>query len=511
MSETAHPARGGGDARRGGDARTTAGPSFQAVRSLIPARMDRLPWARFHTLVIVGLGAAWILDGIEVQIVAANGFAADLGMSNEQITASATFYLFGQVLGSLVFGRLTDRIGRKKLFALTLAVYLAGSALAGLSFSMWFFYLCRFIAGAGIGGEYSAINSAIDELIPAKYRGRVDLAVNGTYWAGVALGAASTIFLLDPELVNEHWGWRIGFFIGPVLGLILILMRRAIPESPRWMLTHGRGEEAEQIIAGIEERVHDSGHELGEVDESRAITVKPEERLPFREVAHVFFKVYPGRTVLGVTLMVTQSFLYNAIFFTYAIVLEQFYGVAKDAAGLYMIPFAIGNLLGPLLLGPLFDTIGRRKMIFGTYGLAAVILTVSAIAFSMDLLTATTHTVFWCVAFFFASAGASSAYLTVSEVFPLEVRGQAISYFFSIAQIAGAIAPLIYGVLIGDGSSRGPLVIGYLGGSLIMLIGGIVALVLGVDAERKGLEDVADPLSKRNAEAEEQGEQEARA
>ncbi len=288
MSETAQPAPHGA-APGAGAARGR--PSFQAVRSLIPARMDRLPWARFHTLVIVGLGAAWILDGIEVQIVAANGFAADLGMSNEQITASATFYLFGQVLGSLVFGRLTDRIGRKKLFALTLAVYLAGSALAGLSFSMWFFYLCRFIAGAGIGGEYSAINSAIDELIPAKYRGRVDLAVNGTYWAGVALGAASTIFLLDPELVNEHWGWRIGFFIGPVLGLILILMRRAIPESPRWMLTHGRGEEAEQIIGGIEERVHDSGHELGEVDESRAITVKPEERLPFREVAHVFFKV----------------------------------------------------------------------------------------------------------------------------------------------------------------------------------------------------------------------------
>ncbi|PWH06130.1 MFS transporter [Brachybacterium endophyticum] len=468
--------------------------------------MDRLPWARFHTLVIVGLGTAWILDGIEVQIVAANGFAADLGMSNQQITASATSYLFGQVIGSLVFGRLTDRIGRKKLFALTLAVYLLGSALAGLSFSMWFFYLCRFIAGAGIGGEYSAINSAIDELIPAKYRGRVDLAVNGTYWAGVALGATATIFLLDPGIINEHWGWRIGFFIGPVLGIILILMRRAIPESPRWMLTHGRGDQAEDIVAGIEQRVHDSGHELTEVDESKSITVKPEERLPFREVAHVFFKVYPGRTVLGVTLMVTQSFLYNAIFFTYAIVLEQFYGVAKDAAGLYMIPFAIGNLLGPLLLGPLFDTVGRRKMIFGTYALAAVILSASAICFSMDLLTATTHTVFWCIAFFFASAGASSAYLTVSEVFPLEVRGQAISYFFSIAQIAGAIAPLIYGALIGEGESRGPLVIGYIGGSLIMLIGGIVALVLGVDAERKGLEDVADPLSKRNAEQDEQQE-----
>lgn len=468
----------------------------RATTSLIPARMDRLPWARFHTMVIVGLGAAWILDGLEVQIVAANGYARDLGMDTAEITLSATVYLIGQVLGSLFFGRLTDRIGRKKLFVVTLAVYLIGSALAGLSFSMWFFLLCRFVAGAGIGGEYSAINSAIDELIPARYRGRVDLAVNGTYWAGVTLSAVATIFLLDPDLVNDHWGWRIGFFIGPVLGLALILIRRHIPESPRWMLTHGHGEDAEKIIDGIEENVRSTGHTLREVPSSRAITVAPEEKLPLRTVAHVFFKVYPQRTALGVTLMVTQSFLYNAIFFTYAIVLEDFYGVAKSSVGLYMIPFAIGNLLGPLLLGRFFDTIGRRRMIFGTYAVAAVVLTVSAFLFQADLLSPLTHTIFWCVAFFFASAGASSAYLTVSEIFPLEVRGQAISYFFSIAQICGAVAPLIYGLLIGNASSRVPLTIGYLAGSAIMLIGGIVALVIGIDAEGKGLEDVADPLSR---------------
>lgn len=468
----------------------------QATTSLIPARMDRLPWARFHTMVIVGLGAAWILDGLEVQIVAANGYARDLQMSTPEITLAATVYLCGQVLGSLFFGRLTDRIGRKKLFVVTLGVYLVGSALAGLSFSMWFFLLCRFIAGAGIGGEYSAINSAIDELIPARYRGRVDLAVNGTYWAGVSLGAVATIFLLDPSIVSEHWGWRIGFFIGPVLGLLLILIRRHIPESPRWMLTHGHGEQAEEIIDGIEDNVRSTGHTLREVDPSRSITVAPEKKLPMRTVAHVFFKVYPKRTILGVTLMVTQSFLYNAIFFTYAIVLESFYDVPKSSVGLYMIPFAIGNLLGPLLLGRFFDTIGRRRMIFGTYGIAAVVLTVSAFLFQADLLSATTHTIFWCVAFFFASAGASSAYLTVSEIFPLEVRGQAISYFFSIAQICGAVAPLIYGVLIGDASSRVPLTIGYLAGSAIMLIGGVVALAIGIDAEGKGLEDVADPLSK---------------
>lgn len=475
-------------------------PSTDAVRSLIPVRMDRLPWSRFHTMVILGLGTAWILDGIEVQIVAANGFAKDLGMSTAQITASATAYLLGQVLGALFFGRLTDRIGRKKLFVLTLAVYLVGSGLAGLSFSMWFFYICRFIAGTGIGGEYSAINSAIDELIPAKYRGRVDLAVNGTYWAGVAIGAIATIFLLDTSLVNEHWGWRIGFFLGPILGLVLIMIRRHIPESPRWMLTHGHGAAAEKIVDDIEQEVAGRGHRLADVDESRAITVKAEEKLPFRKVAHVFFKVYPSRTILGVTLMVTQSFLFNAIFFTYEIVLSDFYDVEKSKVGLYMIPFAIGNLLGPIALGHLFDTIGRRKMIFATYGIAALVLAASAFCFQADLLSPATHTIFWCVAFFFASAGASSAYLTVSEIFPLEVRGQAISYFFSIAQICGAIAPLIYGALIGDASSRGPLTIGYLAGAAIMLIGGIVALVIGVDAEGKGLEDVADPLSKQNAE-----------
>lgn len=477
-------------------------PGTVAVRSLIPARMDRLPWARFHTMVIVGLGTAWILDGIEVQIVAANGYQQDLGMSTGQIGIAAMFYLFGEVLGALVFGRLTDRIGRKKLFTVTLLVYLIGSGLAGLSFNMWFFFICRFIAGAGIGGEYSAINSAIDELIPAKYRGHVDLAVNGTYWGGVIIGAIATLFLLDTSLINEHWGWRIGFFLGPILGFVLILIRKHIPESPRWMLTHGHGEEAERIVAGIEEDVRSTGHQLAEVDENRAITVKPEGKIPLRRVAHVFLKVYPGRTVLGVTLMVTQSVLYNAIFFSYAAVLITFYDVPKDRTGLYMIPFAAGNLLGPVLLGRFFDTVGRRKMIFGTYALAAVVLTLSAILFQMDVLSATTHTMLWCVAFFFASAGASSAYLTVSEIFPLEVRGQAISYFFSIAQVCGALAPPIFTAMIGEGTSRTPTMWAYLVGSAFMLVGGVVALVLGVNAEGKSLEDVADPLSKENAEQE---------
>jgi MFS family permease len=484
------------------------------ITSRVPARIDRLPWSKFHTMVIVGLGTAWILDGIEVQIVAANGFAKPLHMSTAEVTAAATFYLLGQVLGALFFGKLTDRIGRKKLFTLTLLVYLLGSGIAGLSFLPWFLYLCRFIAGSGIGGEYSAINSAIDELIPARYRGRVDLAVNSTYWAGVMLGSVATIYLLDPTKVAEFWGWRIGFFIGPVLGIILILIRKHIPESPRWMLTHGYGEQAEAIVAGIEKDVQESGHDLEPVGDDQAITLEPEVRrrgyrsvsqwwAEFKEsgaeLVEVFLYRYWKRTILGITLMVTQSFLYNAIFFTYEIVLSQFYSVPKADVGLYMIPFAVGNLLGPIFLGRFFDIVGRRKMIFSTYGVSALVLVISALLFQHDALTPTTHTIFWCVAFFFASAGASSAYLTVSEIFPLEVRGQAISYFFSIAQIAGAIAPLIFGNLIGDGSSRGPLVGGYVIGAGIMLIGGLVALFMGVDAEGKGLEAITDPLSRGRA------------
>ena len=469
---------------------------LEPIRSLIPARMDRLPWAKFHWMIVVGLGVSWILDGLEIQMVSASGFQQSLDMSNAEVAATGTVYLVGQVVGALIFGRMTDKVGRKKLFILTLAIYLAASGIAGLSTEVWFLWIFRFFAGMGIGGEYTAINSAIDELIPARYRGRVDLAVNGTYWGGAMLGAVANLFLLDPNIIPEGWGWRIGFFIGPVLGIIIIFLRRHIPESPRWMLTHGYADEAEQITSDIEQSVRESGKTLADVPDDRAIVVKAEERLPLRSLLHVFLVKYPTRTVLGLTMMITQSFLYNAIFFTYALVLENFYDISPSGTSWYFFPFAAFNLLGPIILGPLFDTIGRRKMIFGTYGIAAVALAVSAFLFAGDLLTAVTHTIFWCIAFFFASAGASSAYLTVSEIFPLEVRGQAISYFFAIGQLSGAVAPLIYGLLIGDASSRTPLFWGYLMGAAIMMIGGIVALVFGVAAEGKGLEDIADPLSK---------------
>ncbi|GAB3806257.1 MFS transporter [Humibacter antri] len=470
-------------------------PSPKPVHSLVAARLDRLPWTAFHWSVIVGLGTSWILDGLEIQIVATAGYAQSLHMSSAQVGFTGTVYLIGEVVGALVFGRLADRLGRKRLFMLTLAVYLAGSGIAGFSTDVWFLWVFRFIAGLGIGGEYAAINSAIDELIPSRYRGRVDLAVNGTYWLGAGIGAFANLFLLaDPSFANS-WGWRIGFFIGPFLGLIIIYLRRHLPESPRWQVTHGREKEAEESVGRIEQHIKDGGHELSEVDEKLAIDVTPRKNPPFRVIARTFLRTYPKRTFLGLSMMITQSFLYNAIFFTYALVLQHFYGISTANVALYFFPFALGNLAGPIVLGPLFDTIGRRKMIFGTYAIAGIVLGVSAAFFQAGLLNAVTQTIFWCVSFFFASAGASSAYLTVSEIFPLELRGQAISYFFAIGQIVGSIAPTLYGGFIGNGSSRGALAFGYYLGGAIMLAGGIIALFFAVDAERKSLESITAPLS----------------
>ncbi len=481
------------------------------VLTLVPARLDRLPWTAFHWSVVVGLGVSWILDGLEIQIVAANGYAKDLQMNSTEIGLAGTVYLLGQIFGALFFGWLSDRLGRRRLFILTLVIYLLGSGIAGLTpggegvGSLIFFYAFRFVAGAGIGGEYAAINSAIDELIPSHYRGRVDIIINGTYWGGAALGSAANLYLLNTDLVTENWGWRIGFFIGPVLGLVIIYLRRHIPESPRWLMTHGREEDAERTVDRIEEGVEASGRTLEPVDRSHAIRIVPTVGVPIMQLLAVLFKKYPNRTLVAAVMMVTQSFLYNAIFFSYALVLENFYRIPTSQTGLYFFPFAIGNLVGPFVLGHLFDVWGRRKMILLTYGVSGLVLALSAILFQAGTLTAVTQTIFWCVAFFFASAGASSAYLTMSELFPLELRSRAISYFFSLGQIAGAIAPVIYGSLVGDGSSRGPLTVSYFLGAGIMIVGGLVAFIFGVDAERKSLETVTDPLSIVREDGEEKG------
>lgn len=470
------------------------------IRTLVPARLDRLPWTQFHWLVVVGLGIAWILDGLEIQIVSTVGTVwtspQSLHLTAGEVGSVASVYLAGEVVGALFFGRITDMLGRKRLFMLTLAIYLIGSGIAGLSFNYWFLLVFRFIAGTGIGGEYTAINSAIDELIPSRYRGRVDIAINGTYWGGAMIGAAASLLLLNTAFLPTDWGWRIGFFIGPVLGIFIIYLRRTIPESPRWLMTHGREQEAESTVQEIEERVRHQGVRLQPVPQSRAIEIKERGAASYVEIARTMLKDYPSRSFLGFSMMVTQAFLYNAIFFTYALVLANFYHIGSGQVGYYFFPFAVGNLLGPLLLGPLFDTIGRRPMITSTYCLSAVLLAITSQLFHEGLLTATTQTVLWSVVFFLASAGASSAYLTVSEIFPLELRAQAISFFFAISQLAGGVAaPTIFGALIGGGTNRVPLTIGYFVGAAVMFAGGMIAWFFGVDAERKPLEAIATPLA----------------
>jgi MFS family permease len=472
------------------------------IRSLIPARLDRLRWSRFHTRLVIALGVAWVLDGLEITIA---GNAASLLSSPKSLHLSSagvglavgTIYLLGEVVGALFFGRLSDRWGRRNLFVLTLGVYLLGGAMTALTFGhgqpwVYYLWLCRFIAGMGIGGEYAAINSAIDELIPSRYRGRVDVAVNGTYWGGALLATIITLAVINNAPVN--YSWRIAFLAGPALGFVIIFVRRNLPESPRWLLMHGRVEEAEQAVAEIERNTLDSGGSIDDVDESKAIEVRPTEQIGFIALARTLFATYPRRSILGASLMISQSFLYNAIFFTYALVLTKVYGVPSGSTPYYFMFFAAGNLMGPLLLGHLFDTVGRRRMIAGTYILSAVLLAISAFLFEAGVLDAVTQTLCWCVIFFFASAGASAAYLTVSEIFPVEVRAKAIAVFFAIAQSFGAFGPWFYGQLIGDGTDHFKLFIGYLIGAAVMLIGGLVEAFIGIDAEGRSLEDLALPL-----------------
>lgn len=479
---------------------TNLEPEGRTYRSLVPARMDRLPWTRFHTRVVIALGIAWILDGLEITIVAEVSTVlrdrGTLALSGTDVALVSSCYLFGQVVGALFFGRITDRFGRKKLFFFTLALYLIASGIAGLSFSLWFLLLFRFLAGAGIGGEYAAITSAIDELIPPYYRGRVEIAINGTYWFGAILGAGANVLLLDPDLFPVDLGWRIGFFIGPVLCLAIIFLRRAIPESPRWLMTHGREVEAERIVDKIETRMRDDGIELERVPQSKALVLTGQGNVSYLQIAKEMRKGdYPRRSFVGFSVMVAQAFLYNGVFFTYSQVLARFYGIESQHMSWFFIPFAAGNLAGPLILGKLFDTIGRRKMITFTYCVSGILLAITAWLFSVSWLNATTQTVMWCVIFFFASTGASSAYLTISEVFPLELRAQAISFFFAISQLIGAVsAPLIFGYLV-KFSTHGPLAAGYLAAGAIMFAGGVIAWCYGVDAERKSLERIANPLS----------------
>ncbi len=472
--------------------------SADSFETDVPARLDRLPWSRFHWLVVVALGVTWTLDGLEVTLVGSLAGAIHdspaLRLNESQVGLTASAYLLGAVLGALFFGWLTDRLGRKQLFTVTLLVYLLATIATAFSWDFWSFALFRFLTGAGIGGEYAAVNSAIQELIPARKRGTVDLAVNGTFWLGGAFGAASSIFLLDPAVIDPELGWRLAFGIGGVLSASVLLLRRHIPESPRWLMTHGRNEEAERVVGEIEARVVAETGPLPAV-EGRPIRLTARVGTSLAEVAGALLRTYPERSLLCVVLMACQAFCYNAIFFTYALVLTRFYGIEARHVGWFVLPFAIGNLLGPLVLGPLFDSIGRKPMITGTYALAGVLMAATGLAFQQGWLSAWEQTAAWTAIFFFASAAASAAYLTVGESFPLEMRAMSIALFYALGTgVGGVVGPALFGALI-QGGERTDILWGYLLGAALMLLAAFTEWKLGFASERRSLEDVAAPLS----------------
>src|ERR1700730_3397302 len=469
----------------------------ETIESYVPARLDRMPWSSWHWLIVVSLGATWILDGLEVTLAGSLGGILTrhdtLGLTDTEVGATATCYLAGAVIGALLFGYGTDRFGRKKLFFITVAVYLIGTALSAFSWNFASYAFFRALTGAGIGGEYAAINSAIDELIPARVRGRVDLMINGSYWVGAALGSSATVILLDPNRFPISLGWRFAFGIGATLGLIVIFLRRWIPESPRWLMVHGRNAEAEAIVDEVERRIVADPGTLPAHD-SPPTRIRTRTHTPLREIWNAVAHEHRHRSFLGFVLMATQAFFYNAIFFTYALVLMRFYSVPEQSVGLYLLPFAVGNFFGPLVLGHLFDTIGRKKMIAATYGVSGILLALTGWLFDAGLLTAQTQTLAWMIIFFVASAAASSAYLTVSEIFPLEIRAFAIAVFYAIGTLTGGVfAPWLFGWIIETGSGDA-LVVGYLVAAFLMIAGSIVEVWIGVPAGRRALEHVAAPL-----------------
>jgi MFS family permease len=467
------------------------------VTTKVPARLDRLPWSRWHWMIVIGLGTVWILDGLEVTVVGnISGVIGKAGsglhVTQAQVSGfGAAMYVLGACLGALFFGWLTDRFGRKKLFMITLGMYLTATALTALSFAPWWFFLFRFLTGFGIGGEYAAINSAIDELIPSRHRGVIDIVINGTYWAGAAAGALLTVPATSD--LPADVGWRVCFGLGVVLGVVVLLVRRNVPESPRWLFIHGRERDAERLVDEVEQRVsRDTGADLAEPE--RSITIRQRKTIGFITIARTMFAQYPRRTILGFSLFIGQAFLYNAITFGYAQILATFFHV-KTNPGYYFAVIAVGNLLGPLLLGRLFDTVGRKPMIAGTYLVSGLLLLGTAYLFDRGSLTAATMTACWCAVLFFASAGASSAYLTVSEVFPMETRALAIAFFYAIGTGAGGIAgPLLFSALVSTGKVA-DTVVAFSIGAALMIAAGLVEIFLGVKAERQSLEDIAQPLT----------------
>jgi MFS family permease len=479
----------------------TAAPAANEIETKVPARLDRLPWSRWHWLVIIGLGTVWILDGLEVTIIGSIGDrltegGSGISLDASQIGSAAACYVAGACVGALFFGQLTDRFGRKKLFLLTLGLYIAATVATGFAWTAWYFFLCRFLTGMGIGGEYAAINSAIDELIPARLRGRVDLIINGSYWVGASVGALLTVPLLDTSIFAADFGWRLAFLIGAVLGVGILIVRKNVPESPRWLFIHGRNDEAEQITGEIEDEVRkDTGEELEEVPDDAKLTIHQRATIPFREIASVAIHKYPKRTILGLSLFVGQAFIYNAVTFDLGTILGEFFNVGSGQVPLYIAVFGVSNFLGPLTLGRLFDTVGRKVMISLCYLTSAALTAVLGIVLLSTTPSTLIFMAFVLAIFYFASSGASAAYLTVSEIFPMESRALSIAFFYAVGTgLGGIVGPLLFGELINTGELE-KVALGFLLGAVVMAIGGIAEILFGVNAEGKTLESIAEPLS----------------
>ena len=471
------------------------------VETDIPQRLDRLPWSRWHTRIIVALGTSWLLDGLEVTIVGSlSGVLQSkqgLSLSDPQVTGAATTYLLGAVLGALFFGWLTDRLGRRKLFLVTLATYSIATVLTAFAHGFLFFAVVRFFTGFGIGGEYAAINSAVDELIPGKVRGTVDLIVNGTFWVGASIGAVATYFLLHAGGAAQHIGWRFAFGIGGVLGGAVLLLRLRVPESPRWLMLRGREEEADRVVREIEAAASKGNPESLPKPEGDKLKITVRDHTPWSEIFRNMAGENRARSFLSIVLMVGQSFFFNAVFFTYGLVVKKFFHIADADLPMHLLPFALGSFFGPLLLSKLFDKLGRKPMISATYGIAGVLLVAALVPFGMGVIGPRGLGILFTAIFFVASSAASAAYLTVSEIFPLEIRAFAIALFYSIGTLIGGVgAPLLFGFLIKTGS-HWAVAGGYALGAALMLAGSVCEMIFGVEAAGQSLENVSKPLQSR--------------
>jgi MFS family permease len=469
----------------------------QSIETDIPNRLDRLPWSSWHSRIIVALGTSWLLDGLEVTLVGSlSGILesnAGLRLTDPQVTGAATTYLAGAVFGALLFGYLTDRLGRRKLFLVTLATYSLATIASAFSWNLFSFSIFRFFTGVGIGGEYAAINSAVDELIPGKLRGTVDLIVNGTFWLGATVGSFAAMYLLAGHF-PQNTGWRYAFGIGGTLGIGVLILRLFVPESPRWLMLRGHEEQADKIVKGIEDKVSKGHPDQLAAPEGDKLKITVRDHTPLKEIFRNMVGDNRQRSVLGLVLMVAQSFFFNAVFFSYALIVKKFFHVADRELPIHLLPFAIASFLGPLTLGRLFDKIGRKPMITATYGIAGLMLLGLIVPFAHGTIAARGLGITFSVIFFVASSAASAAYLTVSEIFPLEIRAFAIAIFYALGTLIGGVgAPLLFGFLIATGS-KWAVSGGYGLGAILMLSGALCEHLIGVEAAGKSLESISKPL-----------------